>query len=204
MSDEQKKNRIDIGGSSGNSNNQNNLPPVDDIDSSAPKKGLAGKIIYIFLLAVILGLLVFLFKIYNQNQILQSNEKEFKNELSKIKHEKEKTLYGDLSIEIEPDDTEIFLNGELQKKGKGIKINNATIKNKLVFEFKKPGYYPYKLEVGECNWQLKAGSKDAYFYENRDVHLAVDANEMMMIENAEKEKKQMEEEETKKKKKKNK
>ncbi len=206
MSEENKnkKNRVNLAG--GNSTDStNNQPIVDDFDSTPPKKGGGvGKIVYFFMFAIILILIGFLFKLYKQNQDYKSHLQTYKNELKQVKHQQEKASYGDLSIEVEPKDSEIYLNGELQKQGKGIKIGNADTKNRLIFEFKKPGYFPYKLEVCECNWKLKPGTKDSYFYEHRDVRLAEDKNEMMMIEQAEKEKKEQEEAEEKSKKKKKK
>ena len=197
MSDEKKKNRVDLGGGSDNSFNQ---PPVeDDYDFNGPERSPAGKMVYGIMLLLIIALAIVSFMFFKDKQQLKKNLQVVKNKLAKIEHEKNKKRYGNLHIEVEdpekglpeekktgPAGVEIYVNGELKPKASGVTITNHDISQDLIFEFKKPGYYPVKLEVKSCNWK-KVG-KDKYFYENRDIRLARDDNAMMAIEAAKKEK----------------
>ena len=198
MSDD-KKNRVDLGASSGNNFQQ----PIieDDYEFNGPERSAAGKIVYVFMFLMIMALLVASYMIYKDKETLKRNLSIVKNEMLKMQQEKEKESkrYGDLKVQVEdpekglPDDqktgpagVEIYVNGELKPKASGVTITNHKISQDLVFEFKKPGYYPVKLEVKSCNWKKRG--KDRYMYENREIRLSRDDNGMMAIEAAKKEK----------------
>ena len=210
MSDDKKSNRVDLGGSGDNGFEQ----PIieDDYEFSEPERSAAGKMVYVFMFLIIIALLGASYMIYKDKEQLRKNLATVKNDMKTLKQEKEKDSkrYGDLHIEVEdpekglPDDkktgpagVEIYVNGELQsnaKKDKSGVIKNSSgnyrikdhkINQDLIFEFKKPGYYPVKLEIGACNWKKRG---KAYFYENRNIRLAKDENGMMAIEAAKKEK----------------
>jgi len=199
MSDDQKKNRVDLGGSGDSSFQQ---PAIqDDYEFSGPERSTAGKFVYVFMFLIIIALLAASYMIYKDKETLKKNLSTVKNDMLKLQQEKEKESkrYGDLHIQVEdpekglpedkktgPSGVEIYVNGELKPKASGVTITNHKISQDLTFEFKKPGYFPVKLEVRSCNWKKKG--KDKYFYENREVRLAIDENGMMAIEAAKKEK----------------
>ncbi len=191
---EEKKNRIDLDGDGGDINLDYTS---NEVDFSEPKRSAAGMFVYVIMAGLILILIFVSWKFFNEAQILKKQIVEKTNIITEIEHEKNKKLYGTLHLEIEdpekglPEEqrmsapgVEIYLNGEQQKSGTGVNLGNYDIKNTLNFEFKKPGYYPVKLQVGSCNWR-KIG-KDKFVYENRDIRLAKDENGMMAIEQAKK------------------
>ena len=190
---EEKKNRVDLDGGGGDFDYTSN-----EVDFSEPQRSAAGMFIYVIMAGLILILIFVSWKFFNEAQILKKQVIEKTNQLTEIEHEKNKKLYGTLHLEIEDPEkglgeekrmsapgVEIYINGEQQKSGTGVNLGNYDIKNTLNFEFKKPGFYPVKLQVGSCNW-IKRG-KDKFVYENRDIHLAIDENGMMALEAAKKE-----------------
>jgi len=196
MSEDKKKNRVDLGSSGDNSFDRPDIK--DDYEFEAPQRSAAGKFVYVFMFLIIIALLAASYMIYKDKETLKKNLAAVKNDLAKLKHDKEKKLYGDLKIQVEdpekgmlaekktgPAGVEIYVNGELRPKATGVTITNHEISQDLTFEFKKPGYYPVKLEVKSCNWKKKG--KDKYFYENREIRLAIDENGMMAIEAEKKE-----------------
>ncbi len=182
-----------------------------EVDFSEAPRSKAGKFAYVFMFSIIIVLIFVSFKFYKESQLYKKLHQEKKNALRVLEEERTKKLYGDLHLEVEdpekglpkekktsPAGVEIYLNGELQKAGSGVRLTNQDIRTDLVFEFKKPGYYPTKLHIGSCNWK-KIG-KDKYVYENRDIRLAIDENGMMALEEAKKERKKEEKLRRKKKK----
>jgi hypothetical protein len=148
---------------------------------------------------IIIALLIASYMIYKDKETLKKNLSVVKNKLAKIEHDKDKKLYGNLHLEVEdpekglpeeqktgPAGVEVYVNGELKPKASGVTITNHDISQDLIFEFKKPGYYPVKLEVKSCNWKMVG--KEKFFYENREIRLARDDNGMMAIEASKKEK----------------
>jgi len=196
MSDENKKNRVDFGGSQESYQDDYDL---EESNSFTGKKESGGFISYIFMSLIIVALIISYYKISQDKTTLEKNIAKVKNDLKKIEDEKNKKKFGDLHIEIPdpekdlPEDkktsapgVEIYVNGELRPDRSGkVDITHHDISKDLIFEFKKPGYYPLKLEVKSCNWQKKG---DKYYYENKNLHLVIDENGMMAIEAAKKEK----------------
>ena len=190
MSDENKKNRVNLGGG----NNSFQQPVIeDDYDFDGPKRSAAGRLIYSALFVGILVMLILTYLVYKDKEQLKKDYVSEKNKLKKIQHEMNKKLYGNLHIEVEdpekglpeeqktgPAGVEIYVNGELKPKASGVTIMNHDISQELVFEFKKPGYFPVRLEVKSCNWRKQG--KDKFFYENRDIRLARDEEAMKKLE----------------------
>ena len=191
MSDENKKNRVNLGGSGDNSFNQ----PVidDDYEFSGPQRSPMGKMIFTILFIGILVMIALTYLVYRDKEQLKKDYVSEKNKLKKVQHEMNKKLYGNLHLEVEdpekglpeeqktgPAGVEIYVNGELKPKASGVTIMNHDISQELVFEFKKPGYYPVRLEVKSCNWRKQG--KDKFFYENRDIRLARDEEAMKKLE----------------------
>lgn len=191
MSDENKKNRVNLGGSGNNSFEQ----PVinDDYEFNGPQRSAGGKFIFATMFLAIIGLLIASYFVYKDKETLKKQIVVEKNKLAKIEHEKNKKLYGNLNLVVEdpekgmlqekktgPAGVEIYVNGELKPKASGVTITNQDISQDLIFEFKKAGYYPVKLELKSCNWRKQG--KDKYFYENRDIRLARDEEAMKKIE----------------------
>jgi len=208
MSDENKKNRVDLG----NSTNDNFEQPVqDDFDNTHESK--AGNMVFVFMFLIIIALLVSSYMIYKDKEKLKRNISVVKEKLVKIEKDKNQKLKGNLHIKIEdpekdlPEEekisspgVEIYINGELRSDKSGIvDIPEHDISQALIFEFKKPGYYPIKFEIKSCNWKKQG---ETYIYKNEDIHLVKDENGMMAIEAAKKEKdKEAKERQGKKKKK---
>lgn len=198
MSDENKKNRVDLGGSSNNSFEE---PIQDDYElNNSSQKSSGGIMGYVFMGLIIVALVISYYMINNGKVKLEKNLSIVKAKLAKIEKEKTQKRIGDLHIKIEdpekdlPEEEktsseglEIYVNGEQQTDKKdGVDMLKQDISHDLVFEFKKPGYYPLKLEVKSCNWKKQANG--SYIYENKDIHLVKDDNAMMAIEAAKKEK----------------
>ena len=191
MSNENKKNRVNLGGSGDNSFEQ----PIieDDYEFSGPQRSAIGKFVFTIMLLAILGLLLASYMVYKDQETLNQQLVVEKNKLTKIEHEKNKKLYGNLHLIVEdpekgilqekktgPAGVEVYVNGELKPKASGVTITNQDISQDLNFEFKKPGYYPVKLELRSCNW--KKQGKDKYFYEDINLRLAKDEEAMKKIE----------------------
>ncbi len=201
MSDENKKNRVNLGGSGDNLFEQ----PIinDDYEFNGPQRSAGGKFIFTTMFLAIIGLLIASYFVYKDKETLKKDIVIEKNKLAKIEHEKNKKLYGNLHLEVEdpekgmlqekktgPAGVEVYVNGQLKPKASGVTITNQDISQDLVFEFKKPGYYPVKLELKSCNW--KKQGKDKYFYENRDIRLARDEEAMKKLEEEKRAKEQAE------------
>ncbi len=198
MSDENKKNRVDLGTSGNNSFEE----PVinDDYEFNNSQKSSGGIMVYVFMGLIIIALVISYYMINKGKMTLEKNIAVVKAKLEKIEKEKTQKRIGNLHIKIEdpekdlPEDkktsapgVEIYVNGEQQTGGNGsVDMLKQDISHDLVFEFKKPGYYPLKLEVKSCNWKKQADG--TYLYENKDLHLVIDENGMMAIEAAKKEK----------------
>jgi len=195
MSDENKKNRVNLG-NSGNNNFKQSVPQ-DDYDFEEPQRSTIGKIFFTIMLLTIIGLLGLSYTIYKDKELFKKELVIEKNKLAKIEHDENKKLYGNLHIEVEdpekgmleekktgPAGVDIYVNGQLKSKTRSVTITNQDISQDLIFEFKKPGYFPVRLEVKSCNWR-KAG-KDQFAYENREIRLARDEEAMKKLEDEKK------------------
>ncbi len=197
MSDENKKNRVDLGGSGSNSFEEPIINDDYELTNSSSSGGIMG---YVFMGLIIVALVISYYMINKGKEKLEKNLSVVKAKLAKIEKEKTQERIGNLHIKIEdpekdlPEEektsapgVEIYINGEQQTGGNGsVDMLKQNISHDLVFEFKKPGYYPLKLEVKSCNWKKQADG--TYLYENKNLHLVIDENGMMAIEAAKKEK----------------